>query len=271
MEPEEIAELRTTYVFTPPDGRSWGLTNDRLAAVLRQRDPDEFIRVEEGTDGPVRGSSTHFGITLDDEELEGMALLSPEGVSVNDRTVRSAAAFALWLTDSVVPAGPTVMFNTEWGIEAELPDTPVPDATRPRIAAALGTPGGDMRPRLICSIMSIELRTIGTSKVRCAVVHPSVMVPTHETPCGAGVRAVRAALGATRLHPGHAPSRRWGVLNGMACPLRTIMPCRVLGRRCGRPSMRVAGGFQPPGENDDALGTAHVGHQSGAPPLQQIT
>nr|WP_269785826.1 hypothetical protein [Streptomyces antimycoticus] len=27
------------------------------------------------------------------------------------------------------------MFNTEWGLEAELPDTPVPEATRPRIAA----------------------------------------------------------------------------------------------------------------------------------------
>jgi hypothetical protein len=71
VEPEEIAELRTTYVLTPPDGRSWGLTYDRLAAVLRQRDPDEFIRVEEGTDGPVRGSSTYFGITLDDGRVGG--------------------------------------------------------------------------------------------------------------------------------------------------------------------------------------------------------
>lgn len=51
----------------------------------------------------------HFGITLDDEQLEGMALL---------------------------PGGTVAMFNTEWGLEADLPSTPVPDATRPRIAAA---------------------------------------------------------------------------------------------------------------------------------------
>lgn len=136
MELAEISEVRTMYVFTPPDGRSWGLTYDGLAAILRQRDPDEYIRIDDGADGPVRGSSMHFGITLDGEELEGMALLSPEGVSVKDCTPQTAATFALWLAESVVPAGTTIMFNTEWGIEADLPDTPVPDATRPRIAAA---------------------------------------------------------------------------------------------------------------------------------------
>ncbi|MEV0737822.1 hypothetical protein AB0I51_18025 [Streptomyces sp. NPDC050549] len=28
------------------------------------------------------------------------------------------------------------MFNTEWGLEAELPPTPVPGGNRPRVAAA---------------------------------------------------------------------------------------------------------------------------------------
>ncbi|GGL03459.1 hypothetical protein [Streptomyces flaveus] len=136
MEPDEIAELRTMYVFTPPDGQSWGLTYEDLESKLRERNPDEFIRIDEGFDGPVSGSSMHFGITLDEEQLEGMALLSPEGVSVKDCTVGSAARFAVWLRNNVVPEGMAVMFNTEWGLEAELPDTPVPDATRPRIAAA---------------------------------------------------------------------------------------------------------------------------------------
>ncbi|GAA3796531.1 hypothetical protein ACFS5L_02405 [Streptomyces phyllanthi] len=136
MEPEEIAELRTMYVFTPPDGQSWALTYEGLEAKLRERNPDEFIRVDDGSDGPVSGSSMHFGITLDDEQLEGMALLSPEGVSVKDCTIGSAARFAVWLRTDVVPQGAPVMFNTEWGLEAELPDAPVPDATRPRIAAA---------------------------------------------------------------------------------------------------------------------------------------
>ncbi|MFE3497771.1 hypothetical protein [Streptomyces sp. NPDC059175] len=139
MEPEEIAELRTMYVFTPPSEQSWGLTYESLAAKLRARNPEEFIRIDDGSDGPVSGSSMHFGITLDDEQMKGMALLSPEGVSVKDCTVHSAARFAVWLRNNVVPAGMTVMFNTEWGLEAELPDTPVPDATRPRIAAAFAS------------------------------------------------------------------------------------------------------------------------------------
>lgn len=67
--------------------------------------------------------------------MEGMALLEPEGVTVKDVTARSAAAFALWLHESVVPAGSTMVFNTEWGVEDGFPGTPVPDAPRPRIAA----------------------------------------------------------------------------------------------------------------------------------------
>ncbi|CDR07470.1 hypothetical protein [Streptomyces iranensis] len=135
MEPEERAELRTMYIFSPSEGQSWRLTYEGLEALLRERDPEEFIRVDDGSDGPVSGSSMHFGITLDDEELEGMALLAPEGVSVKDCTVHTAAAFAIWLSNNVVPTGVAVTFNTEWGLEAELPDTPVPEATRPRIAA----------------------------------------------------------------------------------------------------------------------------------------
>ncbi|MBG0854950.1 hypothetical protein I2W78_24665 [Streptomyces spinoverrucosus] len=136
MEADEIVELRTMYTFAPEPGQSWGLTYERLATLLREGNPEAFIRVDEGNGGPVQGSSMHFGITLDDEQLEGMALLTPEGVSVKDCTVGSAARFVLWLRNTVVPDGMTVMFNTEWGVEAELPDTPVPDATRPRIAAA---------------------------------------------------------------------------------------------------------------------------------------
>ncbi|WP_405523492.1 hypothetical protein OG426_09725 [Streptomyces canus] len=136
MEPEEIAELRTMYVFTSPEGQSWGLTYESLEATLRERNPDEFIGIDDGSDGPVKGSSMHFGITLDDEQLEGMALLSPEGVAALDCNAHLAAAFALWLRNDVVPAGMDVMFNTEWGLEADLPPTPVPDAPRPRIIAA---------------------------------------------------------------------------------------------------------------------------------------
>ncbi|WP_426569314.1 hypothetical protein [Streptomyces canus] len=104
MEPEQIAELRTMYIFTPPAGQTWGLAYEGLEAVLRERNPDEFVRVDDGAEGPVQGSSMHFGITLNDEQLEGMALLSPEGVSIKDCTAQSAAGFVLWLRNKVVPA-----------------------------------------------------------------------------------------------------------------------------------------------------------------------
>jgi hypothetical protein len=136
MEPEEIAQLRTMYVFTPPDGQSWGLTYEGLAATLRERNPEEFIRIDDGVDGPVTGSSMHFGITLDDEQLEGMALLSPEGVSVMDCTASLAAGFVLWLKADVVPEGIGVTFNTQWGLEDDHPGTPLPDADHPGIVDA---------------------------------------------------------------------------------------------------------------------------------------
>jgi len=50
--------LRTLYVFTPPEGQTWGLTFERLKDVLLERDPDEFIKVEEGGDRSARGPST---------------------------------------------------------------------------------------------------------------------------------------------------------------------------------------------------------------------
>ncbi|GGZ92999.1 hypothetical protein [Streptomyces bluensis] len=134
MEPEEIAELRTMYIFTPPGGQSWGLTYESLEAKLRERNPDEFIRIDAGTDGPVKGSSMHFGITLDDEQLEGMALLSPEGMSVQDCTASSAATFAVWLRNNVAPEGTAINFNTEWGMQSEVPDTPVPTTSEPELA-----------------------------------------------------------------------------------------------------------------------------------------
>ncbi|WP_225102511.1 hypothetical protein [Streptomyces sp. CoH27] len=136
MEPEEVAELRTMFVFSPPPGQSWGLTFEGLEARLRERNPDTFIRVDDEGDGPVRGASMIFGITLDDEALEGFASLEPEGVSVLDCNARLAARIALWLRDNVAPADIPVMFNTEWGIEEGLERALVPDAARPRITAA---------------------------------------------------------------------------------------------------------------------------------------
>ncbi|MFE4588195.1 hypothetical protein [Streptomyces laurentii] len=135
MDPSEMAELRTMYIFRPADEQTWGLSYEDLAAKLRKRDADEFIRVDPGTEGPVRGSSMHFGITLENEELEGMALLSPEGIALEDSSAQDAANFVKWLRSNIVPEGMLMTFNTRWGLEADLPDALVPDVPRPRLVA----------------------------------------------------------------------------------------------------------------------------------------
>ncbi|MFF9150405.1 hypothetical protein ACF1BN_36740 [Streptomyces sp. NPDC014861] len=139
MDESELAALRTMYVFGPAEGSTWNLTYDLVTSKLRERNPDEFIRVDEGGQGPVPGSVMHFGITLGDETLEGMAKLTPEGITLEDATAQAAASFVLWLRSSVVPAGTSISFNMEWGLEADLPDALVPDAPRPRLVAAFLT------------------------------------------------------------------------------------------------------------------------------------
>ncbi|MFG2974760.1 hypothetical protein ACGFYY_17460 [Streptomyces sp. NPDC048331] len=136
MNPSDLAELRTMYVFTPIGGETWGLTFDSFRAHLLAGDPEAFLQVDEGHTGPVRNVGLQFGVTLGEEELEGFALLSPEGVAVKNCTAQEAANFVIWLRDQVVPQNEIVTFNTEWGIEEDAPDEPVPDVTRPRLVAA---------------------------------------------------------------------------------------------------------------------------------------
>lgn len=98
MEADQLAELRTMYVFGPAEGETWELSFEGLERKLRERNPEEFIRVEEPGDGPLDSATTmHFGITLDDEDLEGKAKLDPQGVAILDCTAPLAAAFVNWL------------------------------------------------------------------------------------------------------------------------------------------------------------------------------
>ncbi|MGW3389651.1 hypothetical protein [Streptomyces cinereoruber] len=134
MDASELAELRTMYVFGPGEGSTWGLTYEGIEAKLRERKTDAFIRIDEGDEGPARGSVMHFGITVGEDELEGMAKLSPEGIAVEDCTAHAAAEFVKWLW-GVIPDGSSITFNTEWGLEADLPDALVPHVPRPRLVA----------------------------------------------------------------------------------------------------------------------------------------
>ncbi|AYN42473.1 hypothetical protein D9753_30340 [Streptomyces dangxiongensis] len=135
MDASELAELRAMYVFGPAEGSTWGLTYQGIEANLRERETDTFVRIDEGEEGPVRGSVMHFGITVGEEELEGMAKLSPAGIAIEDCTALAAAEFVKWLWGSIVPDGSSITFNTEWGLEAGLPDALVPQVPRPRLVA----------------------------------------------------------------------------------------------------------------------------------------
>ncbi|MFG2115573.1 hypothetical protein ACGFRB_23585 [Streptomyces sp. NPDC048718] len=133
MDASELAELRTMYIFGPAEGSTWGLTYEVLERKLRERDADAFVRIDEG--GPIRGSVMHFGITVGEEVLEGMAKLSPDGIAIEDCTALAAAEVVRWLRGSIVPAGTSITFTTEWGLEADMPEELVPDVPRPRLVA----------------------------------------------------------------------------------------------------------------------------------------
>ncbi|MEU3400790.1 hypothetical protein [Streptomyces filamentosus] len=136
MNESEVAALRTMYVFGPAEGSTWNLTYDLVAGKLRERNPEAFVRLDEGGQGSVHGSVMHFGFTVGQETLEGMVKLSPEGITIEDASAHTAAVFVQWLRGCIVPAGTSVSFNTEWGLEDGLPDVLVPDAPCPRLVAS---------------------------------------------------------------------------------------------------------------------------------------
>ncbi|MFP8887026.1 hypothetical protein [Streptomyces mangrovi] len=138
METSELAELRTMFIFTPPQGSTWNLVLEDFAARLRERTPDEFVRIDENPQGPgARGPSMSFGFTLQDGAVEGFVLTTPEGAAVTNVTAQEAAEFAMWLRNHVVPNGAPMMVNTEWGVEDDVPEALVPDVPRPSLVAAL--------------------------------------------------------------------------------------------------------------------------------------
>jgi hypothetical protein len=80
MDASELAELRTTYVFSPGETFTWGLTYGLVETRLPARVPDEFTRPQPEDDGPVRGSAMYFGFTLG-EEAGGKQPSSPRRAS----------------------------------------------------------------------------------------------------------------------------------------------------------------------------------------------
>ncbi|OKK24831.1 hypothetical protein AMK09_01090 [Streptomyces sp. CB02488] len=123
----DLEELETLFIFAPSPGDTWGLTFTHLKQRLLEANPEVFIRVEDPRDGNSPGDSfMFFEFTLEGKELEGMAKISPEGVAAQNCTAQQAADFVEWLRTSAIPPGHTITFNTEWGVESEIPDADVP-------------------------------------------------------------------------------------------------------------------------------------------------
>ncbi|MDF3292265.1 hypothetical protein [Streptomyces silvisoli] len=128
MQQADLGQITTMFVFTPAEGSTWRMTLESFASALQQRTPGEFTRV---WDDPADGASAHvtmsFTYTLHEEELEGIASVRTEGVSLVNVTAQQAAEFVDWLRREVVPTGETVEFNTEAGMEWDFDDEIVPD------------------------------------------------------------------------------------------------------------------------------------------------
>lgn len=133
------------WIFTPPEGGTWGMSFASFAQALRAREPEAFLGMEPaeqldvpGASAPLRlSASLDFGITLDGSIVEGVAKERAEGVAIDDATAGQAAEFTEWLRAAIVPRGASVTCNTRHGIESDLPDLLVDGLDRDALVRAL--------------------------------------------------------------------------------------------------------------------------------------
>ncbi|MFE6098829.1 hypothetical protein ACFVQ4_02580 [Streptomyces laurentii] len=113
--------IRTNFGFYPPEnnGAAWGATLEGLERVLREAFPEPRLK--------YRKSGIH-GMTVLDYEVQlssdvwvygTAAMPDPDYayIALTDVTVDEAAAFAVWLRDSFVPAPHLVRFASSLAME----------------------------------------------------------------------------------------------------------------------------------------------------------
>ena len=130
--PRQIDHLPFFWILMPPSGRTWHMTLDSFRQALLRRNPEEFTRVwDHPGDGRFRGVTMSFGITLDDERVEGFAGVPPrsEGAAIQFATPIQAVEFAGWLGREIVPQGEPIQISTREGTEAEVADITVEDVS----------------------------------------------------------------------------------------------------------------------------------------------
>ncbi|GHJ24994.1 hypothetical protein ACH4LN_17250 [Streptomyces albus] len=119
----DVTQLRTMYVFSPERSEEWDGFFEQLPEALQERRAGEFVRVDRYDSGPgPLGTWMTFGFTLDEEIFECSARPSPPGVAIKEATSADAATFVTWLRSRVVPTEASLTFNTEWGLEEDIPD-----------------------------------------------------------------------------------------------------------------------------------------------------
>ncbi|HJP77442.1 MAG TPA: hypothetical protein VJ914_24450 [Pseudonocardiaceae bacterium] len=135
--PPPVEEQRCYWIFLPVAGRSWRLTLGSFRQALLRRNPEEFTRIwDHPGNGPARGVTMSFGITLDGRPVEGITSVRSEGASIKSATAGQATEFAGWLRREIVPPGERIQIGTREGTEAAVADVIVDDV-RPEPLLAL--------------------------------------------------------------------------------------------------------------------------------------
>ena len=122
------------WIFVAPPEHTWHMTLDSFRQALLRRDPEAFTRIwDHPGSGPARGVTMSFGITLDDELVEGIAGVRSEGAAIRYATASQATEFAGWLSREIVPPGEPIQIATREGTEASVADVVVNDVSPQRL------------------------------------------------------------------------------------------------------------------------------------------
>lgn len=129
MTSEDVDTFPTMFMFSPPpeQPQGWSLTFEAFTEALRAREADAPA---EQWQGAFSGGDTLSFVftTSTGNKSEGMAVVEPNGVSIEDCTCAEAAEFAHWLQTVVLPPESRMQVNMTEGVEWELPAIELPRA-----------------------------------------------------------------------------------------------------------------------------------------------
>jgi hypothetical protein len=125
----EADTFRTMFMFSPPpeQPQGWSLTFEAFTEALRAREAKAPVEQRRGAF--CGGDTLSFVVTTaTGNTSEGMAVVDPDGVSIEDCNTAEAAEFAYWLQTCALPPEGRMQVNVTEGVEWELPAIELPRA-----------------------------------------------------------------------------------------------------------------------------------------------